>query len=91
LEHAAAVLTDSGGVQEESTYLQVPCLTFRPHTERPVTVEMGTNALIPELDPILVTGHLKKIFSGHASKSMIPPMWDGHAGERIAAILSQTY
>lgn len=90
MEHAAAVLTDSGGIQEETTFLQVPCLTFRANTERPVTVEMGTNILLPDLDPNLVSRRLKQIFSGQTPKGIIPPMWDGLAGERIAAILSQT-
>jgi len=88
MENAAAVLTDSGGIQEETTYLQVPCLTFRASTERPVTVELGTNILLAELDPALALMHLEHIFSGKTKPGTVPPLWDGRAGERIAQILS---
>jgi len=88
LDHAAAVITDSGGVQEESTFLQIPCLTFRENTERPVTVELGTNELLAELDPVLVLERLHVALAGDWKKGVVPPLWDGKAGERIAEVLS---
>jgi UDP-N-acetylglucosamine 2-epimerase (non-hydrolysing) len=84
---AIAVITDSGGVQEETTYLDVPCLTVRENTERPITVSMGTNVLVGT-DMRRLRLELQKILSGKRKSSQIPPFWDGHAGERIAAILS---
>ena len=84
---AAVVITDSGGIQEETTYLQVPCLTLRENTERPVTVALGTNYLVGQ-DPSKLRAELRKILDGGAKKGSIPPLWDGHAAERIAAILA---
>jgi UDP-N-acetylglucosamine 2-epimerase (non-hydrolysing) len=84
--HAAVVITDSGGIQEETTYLGVPCLTLRSNTERPVTVTMGTNVLIGQ-DLGRLGSELVKILAGKAKKGSIPPLWDGHAGERIAEAL----
>jgi UDP-N-acetylglucosamine 2-epimerase (non-hydrolysing) len=83
---AAVVITDSGGIQEETTYLGVPCLTLRSNTERPVTVSMGTNVLVGQ-DLGLLTSELAKILEGKAKTGSIPPLWDGHAGERIAEAL----
>ena len=83
---AAVVITDSGGIQEETTYLGVPCLTLRANTERPVTVTMGTNILIGQ-DLGRLSSELSKILEGNAKKGSIPPLWDGHAGERIAQAL----
>jgi UDP-N-acetylglucosamine 2-epimerase (non-hydrolysing) len=83
---AAVVITDSGGIQEETTYLGVPCLTLRSNTERPVTVSMGTNVLVGQ-DLELLNSELARILEGKAKKGSIPPLWDGHAGERIAKIL----
>ena len=83
---ARLVLTDSGGIQEETTYLGVPCLTVRPNTERPITVTMGTNILVGE-DKDRLSGELKNVLAGRAKKGVVPPLWDGHAGERIADIL----
>lgn len=87
MEHAAVVLTDSGGIQEETTYLQTPCLTFRETTERPVTVELGSNILLHDLNPDIAYRHLREIFDGHSKKGVIPPFWDGQAAYRIRAIL----
>lgn len=87
---ATVVITDSGGIQEETTYLGVPCLTLRGNTERPITVTAGTNTLIGS-DIRKLDSELAKILEGKAKSGTIPPLWDGHAGERIAEILCQTY
>ena len=84
---AAVVITDSGGIQEETTFLGVPCLTLRNNTERPVTVAVGTNVIVGQDQEKLRT-ELAKVVSGNAKNGSIPPLWDGHAGERIAAALS---
>jgi len=83
---ATLVLTDSGGIQEETTYLGVPCLTLRENTERPVTVTLGTNTLVGA-DVSRLRAELRKILDGKGKKGKIPPLWDGHAAERIAAVL----
>ena len=80
---AAAVVTDSGGIQEETTALGVPCLTLRPSTERPSTVEIGTNTLLP-LAPEAVAAAVDAVLAGEARRGETPPLWDGRAGERIA-------
>jgi len=87
---AAVVITDSGGIQEETTYLGIPCLTLRGNTERPITVTAGTNTLIGS-DTRKLESELAKILEGKAKSGTIPPLWDGHAGERIAEILCQLY
>lgn len=84
--HAEVVITDSGGIQEETTYLGVPCLTLRSNTERPVTVTVGTNILIGQ-DMGRLKSELLRILEGKQKKGAIPPLWDGHAGERIAQAL----
>jgi len=84
--NATVVITDSGGIQEETTYLGIPCLTLRGNTERPVTVSTGTNVLIGQ-DPKLLNSELTRILEGKGKKGSIPPLWDGHAGERIAKVL----
>jgi UDP-N-acetylglucosamine 2-epimerase (non-hydrolysing) len=84
---ATLVITDSGGIQEEITYLGVPCLTLRENTERPVTVSLGTNVLVGR-DPEKLRSELSRVLAGNAKKGTIPPLWDGHAGERIAALLA---
>lgn len=91
MEHAAIIVTDSGGIQEETTYLQVPCLTFRDSTERPVTVELGTNQLLADLNPETVHQKVVEILDGKAKKGVIPPLWDGQAAGRIAAIIHTIY
>jgi len=85
-EKATAVITDSGGIQEETTYLGVPCLTLRENTERPVTVTVGTNILVGrDLKRLCV--EVNNIVEGRGKKGKVPPLWDGKASERIAAIL----
>ncbi len=84
--HARLIITDSGGIQEESTYLRVPCLTVRENTERPVTVTLGTNTLIGK-NLSLLRKETNKILSGSTKVGQIPPLWDGHASQRIANIL----
>jgi UDP-N-acetylglucosamine 2-epimerase (non-hydrolysing) len=83
---AAVVITDSGGIQEETTYLGVPCLTLRSNTERLVTVTLGTNVLIGQ-DLGRLSSELSKILEGKGKKGTLPPLWDGHAAERIAEAL----
>lgn len=87
MNDCSLILTDSGGIQEESTYLQIPCLTFRKSTERPVTVEIGTNILIDDLDVQKALLYIDQIRSGKLKHGQIPELWDGHAAERIAEIL----
>jgi UDP-N-acetylglucosamine 2-epimerase (non-hydrolysing) len=85
---AAGVLTDSGGIQEETTFLGIPCFTLRDNTERPVTVEVGTNVLLG-LDPARID-ELPALIQGAADRpGGIPPLWDGHAATRIADVLAQ--
>ena len=88
VERAQAVITDSGGVTEETTVLGVPCLTLRNSTERPETVTMGTNELIGT-DPANVPPALDRLFAGQWKKGQVPPLWDGKTGERIVAILER--
>lgn len=83
---AAVVITDSGGIQEETTFLGVPCLTVRENTERPVTVTLGTNTLVGR-DMDVLRRELQKVVSGRNGAARIPPLWDGHASERISEIL----
>jgi UDP-N-acetylglucosamine 2-epimerase (non-hydrolysing) len=83
---ATVVITDSGGIQEETTYLGIPCLTVRENTERPITVSMGTNVLVGR-DPEKLRTELSRVIAGKAKKGSVPPLWDGHAGDRIADIL----
>ena len=87
MDSASVIITDSGGIQEETTYLQVPCITFRDSTERPVTVDLGTNILIQDLDPQKTLEVFHSIVSGNAKKGVIPPMWDGQTAGRIKKIL----
>lgn len=83
---ARLVLTDSGGIQEETTALGVPCLTLRENTERPITVEEGTNTLVGS-DPARVVSAAFAVLDGRGKAGRCPPLWDGHAGERIAEVL----
>jgi UDP-N-acetylglucosamine 2-epimerase (non-hydrolysing) len=84
---AAAVLTDSGGIQEETTYLGVPCFTLRDNTERPVTVRAGTNTLLG-LDPARISQIPSLIGNSPSAPSAPPEMWDGRASERVADVLA---
>jgi UDP-N-acetylglucosamine 2-epimerase (non-hydrolysing) len=86
-QRAALVITDSGGIQEETTFLGVPCLTVRENTERPVTVEYGTNVLVGR-DPDLLREAAHRVLRGEKKTGRIPPLWDGHAAERIAEIVA---
>jgi UDP-N-acetylglucosamine 2-epimerase len=83
---AVAIVTDSGGVQEETTVLGVPCLTIRPNTERPITVTHGTNRLVARDG---VVDAYRQIADEHAQEPRVPPLWDGKAGERIANIVTR--
>jgi UDP-N-acetylglucosamine 2-epimerase (non-hydrolysing) len=84
--HAAVVVTDSGGIQEETTFLGVPCLTLRKNTERPVTVTAGTNTLLGQ-DVGRLRAEVARVLDGGARPARVPPLWDGRAGERIADIV----
>jgi len=86
-QQAKAVVTDSGGIQEESTYLGVPCLTLRENTERPVTITQGTNLLIGT-DMELLAHEFRKVLDGRGKQGRRPPLWEGRASERIADILT---
>jgi UDP-N-acetylglucosamine 2-epimerase (non-hydrolysing) len=83
---ATVVITDSGGIQEETTYLGVPCLTLRNNTERPTTITLGTNVLVGQ-DPVALTAEVSKILAGNAKLGAIPPLWDGHTAQRIVDVL----
>jgi UDP-N-acetylglucosamine 2-epimerase (non-hydrolysing) len=85
---AKVVITDSGGVQEETTYLGVPCITIRPNTERPVTVDVGTNILIGE-DLSGIKDTVLRAFNDGWKTGTIPALWDGHSGGRLASVISQ--
>ena len=88
LSKAALVLTDSGGIQEETTALGVPCLTLRENTERPITISQGTNLLVGT-DPAKIIAAAKAALSGNGKAGRIPPLWDGQAAGRIVEILSK--
>jgi UDP-N-acetylglucosamine 2-epimerase (non-hydrolysing) len=86
LKEARLVLTDSGGLQEESTALGVPCLTLRANTERPVTISEGTNTLVGN-DPQQILAAYGAFRSGQGKQGRVPDLWDGLAAQRIVAIL----
>ena len=88
VKHAKAVITDSGGITEETTVMGVPCLTLRDNTERPETVSEGTNELIGT-DPAALAPALERLFAGKWKSGTIPELWDGKTGERIVTILSK--
>jgi UDP-N-acetylglucosamine 2-epimerase (non-hydrolysing) len=86
MKHAAIVFTDSGGIQEETTVLGVPCLTLRHNTERPSTIEMGTNRLVGN-DPGKIVAAAEQVLTGPRLSASLPPLWDGYAAARIIAVL----
>src|SRR5437879_3831631 len=86
LSKAKLVLTDSGGIQEETTALGVPCLTLRENTERPITISQGTNLLVGT-DPGKIIAAARDTMAGKGKVGRIPPLWDGHAAKRIVDIL----
>jgi UDP-N-acetylglucosamine 2-epimerase (non-hydrolysing) len=86
IKDATLVITDSGGIQEETTALGVPCLTMRENTERPITVEQGTNLLVGR-DRRLIVQRTEEILAGGGKRGRVPELWDGRASERIAAHL----
>ena len=85
---AVVVLTDSGGLQEETTALGVPCVTIRENTERPITVEEGTNVLAGT-DPARIVAETRRIMRGEGKAGRRPSLWDGRAAERIVDILAK--
>jgi UDP-N-acetylglucosamine 2-epimerase (non-hydrolysing) len=87
LADSRAVLTDSGGIQEETTYLGIPCFTLRDNTERPITITAGTNTLLG-LDPSAIAKIPSALAQRPAGAPMPPPLWDGHAAERIAKVVA---
>lgn len=88
MERASLVITDSGGIQEETTYLGVPCLTVRENTERPITVTSGTNKLVGK-DMNCLQKEVESLRKGDFQQRQIPPLWDGKAGERIANVIGE--
>jgi len=89
MAHAKVVLTDSGGIQEETTVLSIPCLTLRETTERPITITYGTNVLVWN-DTQKIIDESFKILNDHGKKGNCPEMWDGKAAGRIVDILANT-
>ena len=85
-KRAALVLTDSGGIQEETTILKVPCLTLRDSTERPITAEAGTNTVVGT-DTERIVSTWRSALAGSGREAKTPPLWDGKAAQRIAEIL----
>jgi UDP-N-acetylglucosamine 2-epimerase (non-hydrolysing) len=85
---SAGVLTDSGGIQEETTYLGLPCFTLRANTERPITVSLGTNTLLG-LDPARIGDVPQLLTEARAREARVPPLWDGHAAQRIVDVLAK--
>jgi len=90
VENSKAVITDSGGITEETTVMGIPCITLRDNTERPETITIGTNELIGT-DPAAIKPALDKLFAGTWKKGGIPELWDGKAAERIVEKLIQIY
>ena len=87
MEHARLALVDSGGIQEETTVLGVPCLTMRHNTERPVTITAGTNRLVGT-DPERIVAETRQILDHGGPEGRVPELWDGHSAERLVAVLS---
>ncbi|HEU5233790.1 MAG TPA: UDP-N-acetylglucosamine 2-epimerase (non-hydrolyzing) [Terriglobales bacterium] len=85
-QRASIVVTDSGGIQEETTYLGVPCLTVRDNTERPITIDEGTNVLVGR-SPKRIREEIEQVLAGKAKQGRIPALWDGKTSQRIASVL----
>jgi UDP-N-acetylglucosamine 2-epimerase (non-hydrolysing) len=88
MDHATLMMTDSGGIQEETTVLHVPCLTLRENTERPATVEQGTNQVVG-IDPVRILDAARSVLQNRPSSRPCPPLWDGKAAQRIIEILAE--
>ncbi|MBK5101626.1 MAG: UDP-N-acetylglucosamine 2-epimerase (non-hydrolyzing) [Desulfobacteraceae bacterium] len=88
MAHAKIVLTDSGGIQEETTVLNIPCITLRDTTERPITLTEGTNVLVHD-DPHKIVAEVTKVLEGKARQGTCPSIWDGHTAERIVEVLAK--
>ena len=88
MSQAKLVLTDSGGIQEETTFLKIPCLTLRANTERPVTVTLGSNQLVG-MEPEAILDGYNNVLHGTLKEAQIPPLWDGMASKRIVDILEK--
>jgi len=89
VQHAKAVITDSGGIQEETTVLSIPCMTIRENTERPETVDIGSNVLVDDITQL--SAYMHQVLNGTWKKSGIPEMWDGNSSERIIVKLIDIY
>jgi UDP-N-acetylglucosamine 2-epimerase (non-hydrolysing) len=87
---AKFVMTDSGGLQEETTALGIPCLTLRARTERPVTVSVGTNTVVGS-DPQTIIAAAREILDGRGKVGVVPDLWDGRASQRVARVLTDYY
>jgi UDP-N-acetylglucosamine 2-epimerase (non-hydrolysing) len=88
IKHSAGVVTDSGGITEETTVLNVPCMTLRNSTERPETVTMGTNVIVGT-DPNNIVPYLEKLIAGDWKSGSIPDLWDGKTADRIVEMVAQ--
>ena len=89
-QHATIILTDSGGIQEESTFFGVPCLTVRDNTERPITTTLGTNKLIG-IDYRRIPQEVDLVLAANSVKHTVPELWDGKAANRISAIINDYF
>jgi UDP-N-acetylglucosamine 2-epimerase (non-hydrolysing) len=88
MSNAKVVLTDSGGIQEETTVLNIPCITLRDTTERPITLTEGTNVLVHN-DPEKIVAEVRKVLEGKTRVSQCPSLWDGRTAERIVTVLAR--
>jgi UDP-N-acetylglucosamine 2-epimerase (non-hydrolysing) len=89
MRHSKFIMTDSGGIQEETTVLGIPCLTLRDTTERPITITQGTNILVHN-DTERIVAEASKILNGDVKQSHCPEFWDGKTAERIVKVISKT-
>jgi UDP-N-acetylglucosamine 2-epimerase (non-hydrolysing) len=86
--HSKLVLTHSGGIQEETTFRGIPCLTVRPNTERPCTVDQGSNEVLP-LEPKTILKRVHAIYGGELKEGVVPALWDGKATQRVVGALKR--